>query len=92
MADNDSRTEMVVHTAAVGTALGVIGVALAPLAIPFVILTVVFTLPLALPLIPLAVLGAAVVGIWVALRTLVRAVRRPRIGRSAGVAGREQVT
>jgi hypothetical protein len=92
MGDSDSRAETINGVAAATTGLGVITVALAPLAIPFIVLTIVALLPLALPLIPLAVLGAVVAGTWIVLRGLVRAVRRPRIARRPAITGKERLT
>ncbi|HYH61187.1 MAG TPA: hypothetical protein VD766_04925 [Solirubrobacterales bacterium] len=72
-----SRSEWVTGTAAVAAGLGVLMFALFPLALPFVILTIVATLPLVLPLVGLAAVAVA----WLGIRSAGRGVRgfeRPR--------------
>jgi hypothetical protein len=74
---SDSKLSTVSGTLGVLSGIGILTVALAPLAIPFLVLTVVFLAPLALPgllLVPLALVALAV-----------RAVRR-LAARSSGPA------
>jgi hypothetical protein len=82
MGSSTDQVETLNGIAAAGTGVGVLAFALFPLALPFVILTVVFTLPLALPLILLAGGGAILAGAWVVLRGLVRGIRRLHRSRS----------
>jgi hypothetical protein len=92
MGDSDSRAETVNGVAAAATGLGVITFGLFPLAVPITILTIVALLPLALPLVPLAALGAVFAGIWIGMRAVARAVRRPRMPRPAVITGEERLT
>jgi len=66
------RTSWTTGTAGVIAALGMLGFALFPLAIPFVLLTAVFTAPLLL----IAVAAAVPLGIVAALVVAVRATAR----------------
>ena len=79
-----SRSDWVSGTAAVATGLGVLTFAL-PLALPFLILTIVATLPLALPLVAVAAVAAILTGTWLGIRAAGRGIRRLR--RPPGRAG-----
>jgi len=85
MNSTGTRSEWVNGTAAVGTGLGVLTFALFPLAIPFVILTIVALLPLAAPLVVVAAVGAVLAGVWIVLRMIARGARR-LAGRGRGEA------
>jgi hypothetical protein len=76
MDSTDTRSEWVNGTAAAGTGLAVLTFALFPLAIPFVILTIVALLPLAAPLVVVAAVGTILAGVWILLRTIGGGVRR----------------
>jgi hypothetical protein len=76
MDSTNSRSEWVSGTAAVATGLGVLTVALFPLAIPILILTIVALIPLAAPLVVVAAVGAIFAGVWILLRTIGRGARR----------------
>ena len=73
------RTSWTTGTAGVIAALGMLGFALFPLAIPFVLLTAVFTAPLLL----IGVAAAVPLGIVAALVVAIRATAR-RIERRGG--------
>jgi hypothetical protein len=82
------RAEVIDEVSKWGVGAGILTVALAPLAIPILILTAAFALPLLLPLIPIALIAGLV---YLPVR-LVRAIRRRRhasLGR--GSATDEQV-
>jgi hypothetical protein len=90
-----TRDEAIEEASKWGVGLGIVGIALFPLALPIVILTLVALLPLALPLVALALVGAVVAAPVMLVRRLVRrrrplegagAVRRAEAGRSV-VAG-----
>jgi hypothetical protein len=77
-----STSEAIVGVSAVLVGLGVVTVALFPLAIPIVVLTAASAVPLLVLAVPAAILGA----VWFAARALVRlAARRPRRRRRAPV-------
>ena len=79
MDENTANT--ITGVAGAGTGLGIVGLALFPLALPLIVITLAFVLPLALPAIPLIALGLAV-------RALVR--RWPRRQPEQPVAGAER--
>jgi hypothetical protein len=85
---NASISEVIFGVSVALVGLGVITVALAPFAIPFVILLAVSLIPFALPAIPVALL----IGLWLAVRAIARRVggrrrrassARPRTTRAA---------
>ena len=68
------RAEVIDEVSKWGVGAGIVTVALAPLAIPILVLTAAFVLPLLLPVIPLALIAGLV---YLPVR-LVRSVRRRR--------------
>jgi hypothetical protein len=76
MGSASSRSDWVSGTAAVATGVGMLTLALFPLAIPIVVLTIVATLPFALPLIAVAAIAAILIGAWRGLRAAGRGIRR----------------
>jgi hypothetical protein len=79
------RAELIDEYSKWGVGAGILVVAVAPLAIPFIVLTAAFLLPLALPLIPVALVAGLV---YLPIR-IVRGIRRRRSGR--GRAAEEEV-
>ncbi len=77
--DAPTTAELAEYGLAASTGLGILIMALAPLAIPFIVLTVVFAIPLLLPLLTLGLIGAIVAGPILLVRRLWRR-RRPRTG------------
>jgi hypothetical protein len=77
-----SRAEVIEEVSKWGVGAGILAVALAPLAIPIVVLTLVALLPLLLPAIPLALIAGLV---YLPVRVVrgLRARRRPLRRRSA---------
>jgi hypothetical protein len=71
------RSELIDEYSKWGVGAGILVVAVAPLAIPFLVLTLAFLLPLALPLIPLALIAGVV---YLPVR-IVQGIRRRRSGR-----------
>ena len=67
-----SRSEWVTGAGAAAAGLGVLMFALFPLALPFVILTIAAVVPLLLPLVGLA----AIAGAWLGLRSAGQGMRR----------------
>jgi hypothetical protein len=76
MGSTGSRSDWVFGIAGLATGAGVLAMALFPLAIPIVLLTVVAALPLALPLIALAAIAAALTGAWLGIRAAGRGISR----------------
>jgi hypothetical protein len=70
--------ELTEYGIAASTGLGILTMALAPLAIPFLVLTAVFALPLLLPVIALGLVGAIVAIPVLLIRRLTR--RRSQAG------------
>jgi hypothetical protein len=81
------RAEVVDEISKWTVGAGILVVALAPLAIPFVVLTGVFLLPLLVPLVPLALIAGIV---YLPIR-LVRGLRRRRKPLDRGGAAEEEV-
>jgi uncharacterized membrane protein len=79
------RAEVIQEVSKWGVGAGILVVALAPLAIPILVLTGVALLPLLLPAIPLALIAGLV---YLPVR-LVRSVRRRRRLRRGGAAEEE---
>jgi membrane protein implicated in regulation of membrane protease activity len=78
-----SRTEVIDEVSKWGVGAGIVTVALAPLAIPILVLTLVALLPLALPVVALGILALPVL--------LVRTLWRHRPRRSRRSATEEEV-
>jgi membrane protein implicated in regulation of membrane protease activity len=78
-----SRNEVIDEVSKWGVGAGIVTVALAPLAIPIIVLTLVALLPLALPVVALGILALPVL--------LVRALWRHRPRRSRRSATEEEV-
>jgi hypothetical protein len=76
MESDNSRSDWIFGITGVATGIGVLTFALFPLALPIVILTIVWTLPLLAPLIVLGAAAAILAGAWLAIRTAGRGVRR----------------
>jgi hypothetical protein len=76
MDSTGSRSDWVSGIAGVATALGVLTFALFPLALPILILTIVWTLPLALPLVAFTAIAAILTGAWLGIRAAGRAISR----------------
>jgi len=74
-----STSEVIFGVSVALVGLGVITVALAPFAIPFLILLAVSLIPFALPAIPVALL----IGLWLAVRAIARRVGGRRRASSA---------
>jgi hypothetical protein len=91
MDSSESQLNGTVGALAVVAGIGVLTLALFPLALPFLILTAVATVPLVLPLLVPVVLVMVIVGIWKGARALGRGIRGVRPGRAdrraAGVQG-----
>jgi hypothetical protein len=85
MDSTGSRNDWITGIGAVGAGLGMLAFALFPLAIPFVVLTIVALLPLALPLVAVGLIATILAGLWLAIRTVGRGIRR--LGRSSGHKG-----
>jgi hypothetical protein len=81
----DSGYEGAFDVAGMAAGVGILTVALFPLAIPFVALTLVGLLPFALPLIAIAVIAAILTVVWLAIRGIGRGIRR--LGRGRGRPG-----
>jgi membrane protein implicated in regulation of membrane protease activity len=78
-----SRNEVIDEVSKWGVGAGIVTVALAPLAIPIIVLTLVALLPLALPVVALGILALPVL--------IVRALWRRRPRRSPRSATEEEV-
>jgi hypothetical protein len=67
-----TTAELAEYGLAASTGLGILILALAPLAIPFLVLTAVFALPLLLPVIALGLIGAIIAAPVLLVRRLAR--------------------
>jgi hypothetical protein len=76
MESENSRSDWIFGVTGVATGIGVLTFALFPLALPIVILTIVWTLPLLAPLVVLGAAAAILAGAWLAIRGAGRGVRR----------------
>jgi hypothetical protein len=76
-----SRSDWVSGTAAAVAGLGMVTLALFPLALPILALTIVATLPLAVPLIAIAAIAAILTVAALAIRAAGRGIRRLGRGR-----------
>ena len=76
-----TRDEAIDEASKWGVGLGVVAIALFPLSLPIVILTLVALVPLALPLVAVALIGAVVSAPVMLVRRLLRS-RGERRGRS----------
>jgi hypothetical protein len=85
--NSPSRTEVIEEVSKWGVGAGIVVVALAPLAIPIIVLTAVALLPLLLPAIPLALIA----GLLYLPVKLVRAIRARRRPLRRGGAAEEEV-
>ena len=89
MGSTGSLSDWVSGVAAVTTGLGIVTFAIAPLAIPFVLLTAMAALALVLPLVALLAIAAILVAAWRGMRAAGRgfrqsahALERPRVTRA----------
>ena len=76
MGSTGSGSDWVSGTAAAATGAGILTMALFPLAIPMVVLTIVAVLPFALPFIAVAAIAAILRGAWLGVRAAARGIRR----------------
>ena len=72
-----SHSDWVSGTAGAATGVGILTLALFPLAIPILALTIVTMLLLVIPLIAIAAIAAILIGAWHGIRAAGRGIRRP---------------